>query len=137
MHSARGNLLRAGKSYAQAQQSLEALGAGPPADEKSRMENILRAASGQVEAMRVEIEELRKALEFIKTIPTEAEFTYADVDGYCDYGQTKIYVNRERHTNAEALQRTFDHEFGHLAVDALTERHFVLTNTFDTQQSEM
>ncbi|TSC97962.1 MAG: hypothetical protein Greene101449_1056 [Candidatus Peregrinibacteria bacterium Greene1014_49] len=137
MHSARGNLLQAGTSFEKSRQSLEALPPNAPAEERNRLESILRAACGQVEAVRVEMEELRKALEFIKTLPTKAEDTDAAVDGYCDYGKTKIYVNRQRHTSDEAAQRTFDHEFGHLVIDTLTERHFVMTGTFDKQQSEI
>lgn len=137
VRSARGNLERTKRSYEKARTALEALPSSASSEERTSLENMLRAAGAHFEVVRGEMKQLQEALTFIKTIPTEPEDTDAAVEGYCDYGKVKIYVNRKRHTTSESMQRTFDHEFGHLVIDALTERHFVLTATFDKQQSEI
>ena len=145
VRSVKGNILRTKLSYEKARGALETLRADADPDERSTLENLLRAAGAQLHVMRGEIDQLKDALAFINNLPTieQAEDTETACNGYCDYGQQKIYLNRQRHTDslgvvdAVRLARTFDHEFGHLVVDALTERYLVLTGTFNEQQSEL
>jgi hypothetical protein len=144
--SARNDILRAEKSYQAIHAQLRDITGQDQASKERRvaLQTSLRSASAHISIVSSHMSELMKGLTFItKNINGTAKDTDEDCKGYCHYGEATIFVNREKHRNPppsgpideNEVRRTADHEFGHLVVDALTERTHVLTAAFSEQQN--
>lgn len=93
-----------------------------------------------------EMRELEKALRFIETsIPKRPQITKKACRGYCDFGAHTHFVNPDRHRtppprgpiDEAEMQRTADHEFGHLVLDTFTERTTALVTLHDEQRAHL
>lgn len=146
IRSARGQLALVTFSRDQAQAALRELEGTKDKtsnEERVGMEQLLRRTPAQVAVVHKQMEQMEKALRFIETgIPREAKTTTKRCRGYCDFGAHEFFVNPETHRKPPPngpldtvdLQRSSDHEFGHLVLDTLTERTNVLMGLFDEQQ---
>ena len=97
--------------------------------------------SGNPNAARIlefQMQQLQKALRFIEnSIPKQPSITTKNCFGCCDFGGPEYFVNPDKHRNPppdineRELQRTADHEFGHLVLDTFTERTSALMGLMD------
>src|SRR3989338_1950738 len=143
VHAARGHLALAETSAAQANAALER---EQNKDEQERLRGILRAATCQVKIIKRQMEEMQDGLQKIAKLPEKGteDPENRPVRGYCNYGKKLIFINSKKHidplnvqVDGEWVSRTFDHEFGHLVVDALTERTDALSGFFQEREKNL